>query len=105
MPSLPEIGDGFTHQLGSDRYPYTVIGTEGTTIVVQADQAILDVEASGPQPSENQVYTFERNPDGQVVILKRKVDSNGNSSWKTSRAGNRGGVWYAGRTAYRDPHF
>lgn len=73
-----EVGDGVTYRLYSDSYACTVIKRTAKTLTIQRDKATLD---PGFKPefilggfsahctnSEEQSYTYERNPNGEVFV-------------------------------------
>lgn len=69
----PEVGDGVTQMLGSDRYPYTVIevSKSGKQVTVQADRA---TQTAGGMSDSGQRYTYEANPQGKTVRLSKRND-------------------------------
>jgi hypothetical protein len=69
----PEIGMGVTQQIGSDRYPGTIIevSASGKKIVFQDDIAIR-TDSNGM--SESQTYTFERDPNGSIHYASLRKD-------------------------------
>lgn len=94
---IPKIGDGATIQVGSDRYPATVIAVSPTAsvITIQMD-SYKRTDSNGM--SEQQTYEYERNEQGGI----RKCH------WQPKR-----GMWVQGiapvgfgfRNAYQDPSF
>jgi hypothetical protein len=77
-PELRVFESGATKCHPSDQYPYTIIGMINDVkrevtryIIVQSDR-ILHV--SGNFQSTNAVFAYERNSEGQVVILKQCTD-------------------------------
>lgn len=67
---VPEVGMGATQLCYTDRHAYTVIevSKSGKTCKVQADKAI---RTDNNGMSEMQSYTFERNPEGAIVTLRK----------------------------------
>lgn len=65
-PTVPTVGMGATHNVGSDSYPYTIIevSANGQRIRVQEDTATR-VDSNGM--SESQDWIYERNPSGKVL--------------------------------------
>lgn len=59
----PTIGMGCTVHIGSDSYPYTIIGVYGSEIEVQADKF---TPAEGHNYYQSQKYAYEANPKGAV---------------------------------------
>lgn len=72
----PSVGDGGTILKGSDRYPFTIIESKKNTIkmTVQEDISIKD---KNYDYYGNQIYSFERNPNGKTYIVKL----NKNGQW------------------------
>jgi hypothetical protein len=67
----PIVGMGVTQICYSDRRAFTVIATLGhKEILIQKDRAIR-TDKNGPSDWQN--YTFEPNPDGEVVTLVFKT--------------------------------
>lgn len=72
-----EVGDGVTMCLYSDAYACTVIAKTAKTITIQRDNAKLDPNfkpefipggfAAHCTNQEDQRWTYERNPDGQIT--------------------------------------
>lgn len=98
----PFVGMGVTYYCGSDRYAYTVISVlTPTKLVVQQDTATLVAQ---DQPSgENQVYTYARNPNGEVVDISLRKDG----YWRQVRTNRIRGSYYklGERRYYSDPCF
>lgn len=78
---MVEVGDGATHCLGSDKYPYTVVSVktyqsgqkkgEVREIVLQEDRAIRT--DNGGYFTENQEYKYERNIHGRALVATNTV--------------------------------
>ena len=101
----PEIGMPATYSIGSDDYPYTVIGVkrfkngEVQSIQLQQDTEIL---VSGSTEDGSAQFTYEPNPNGHVIVAKPWT-SNGYKYWKVV---NGSAIIYLGqRRYYRDPSF
>lgn len=71
----PEKGMGATKLLHSDRQAYTIVAVYDKYIVVQKDNAI---RTNGKGPSESQEYTFMRDTNGEVCILRKRT----NGQWR-----------------------
>jgi hypothetical protein len=99
--ATPNVGDGATLQVGSDRYPYTVIAVlTPKKIVLQEDNAIRTDDRG--YYTESQQYRFERNERGETIVATLR--SNGKWVSKGGRLTDPG--FYLGeRSAYRDPSF
>lgn len=73
-----EVGDGVTYCLYSDKYACTVIKRTAKTLTIQRDRAIRDPNfkpeyipggfAAHCTNNEDQSYTYERNPNGEIFI-------------------------------------
>jgi len=83
----PVVGMGVTELCWTDRHAHTIIEVKSSTrIVVQRDKATR-TDKNGM--SEDQTYTFERNPDGVTHVLSlrkngrwiRVGDSMGGCTW------------------------
>lgn len=96
--SAPSIGTAATVQVGSDRYPATVVGVtaSGKTVTIQYD-SYTRTDKNGQ--SEAQEYTYSPNPNGNVSMVR--VTRHG---WRIG--GQRGTLVVFGyRQAYQDPSF
>lgn len=72
-----EVGDGVTMYLWSDAHACTVIAKTAKTITIQRDKAIRDPNfkpewipggfSAVCTNSEEQEWTYERNPDGEII--------------------------------------
>jgi len=94
-----EIGTPAAHHINGDSYPCTVIAStkNGGKITVQYDEARV---VSGSTFQGNEVYEFERNPNGRTEVFTRRTD--GRYRPKGSKYASLSiGKWYASR----DPHF
>jgi hypothetical protein len=97
QPPVVNIGDGVTYSVGSDAYPYTVIGVERNNrkLILQSDHAVR-VDNNGM--SESQEYDITPDPEGSIIEV----------TWKPSLGcyGNQYSRYYVGhRRKHRDPHF
>ncbi len=70
---MPTIGMGATIQVGSDRYPGTVIQVtqNGRRVVIQEDDA---TRTDNNGMSESQEYTYQTNPNGRLYIATLRKD-------------------------------
>jgi hypothetical protein len=96
----PTVGMGATQQVGSDRYPFSIMEIKSDRcLVVQADEYVL-TEGSGQ--SEHQVYSYSPNCLGTTRTLTFRK----NGRWVQEGQGMNSEHWYIGdRNAYRDPSF
>jgi hypothetical protein len=80
-PAAPAVGMGCTLILYTDRHPYTVVEVPSPTrIIIQRDTAIR-TDKNGQ--SDSQTYRYERNPDGEKLIVTLRKDGR----WKVLKAG------------------
>lgn len=95
---IPKEGDGATIQVGSDRYPYTIIGIyrNGRNIVLQMDKY---TRTDNNGMSESQTYSFERDKDGEIQTATLRKDG----SYRLM--GSKIPVWIGSRYAYYDYSF
>ena len=73
-----DVGDGCTYYLWSDSYACTVIKKTKKTITIQRDKATLSPDfkpewvpggfAAHCTNAEDQSYTYERNPNGEIYV-------------------------------------
>lgn len=73
-----DVGDGCTYHLWSDSYACTVIKKTKKTITIQRDKATLSPDfkpewipggfAAHCTNAEDQSYTYERNPNGEIYV-------------------------------------
>ena len=73
-----DVGDGCTYYLWSDSYACTVIKKTKKTITIQRDKATLSPDfkpdwipggfAAHCTNAEEQEYTYERNPNGEIYV-------------------------------------
>lgn len=96
----PTVGMGATQQVGSDRYPYTVVSLiSPRCILVQADRFKL-IEGS-PQ-SEHQGYEYTTDLLGPTRTLTFRK----NGRWVQEGQSMNSELWNIGnRNAYQDPSF
>jgi len=97
-PIEPEIGMGATTGVGSDCYPYTIVGMNDkkTKIIVQKD---LVEKAEGYDYYSNQVYTYIPDPNAS----KRTFTLRHNGYWVEMNGYQHLSVGV--RRAYQDPSF
>lgn len=97
LAPIPEWGSGATMQLGSDRYPFTVIGVSktGKKVTLQADDFVR-TDKNGL--SETQMYHITSNPDGETRVA---VWSDRYGRWRVGTAP----IFFGNRSAYQDPSF
>lgn len=98
----PEIGDGATRYLWTDRHAYTVIDVKVTpkrcVVTVQRDHAER-VDANGM--SEVQEYTYTPDPEGQIKRLTFR-----RGAWRPIGASDDGSSYVFGhREEYYDYSF
>jgi hypothetical protein len=92
----PTVGMPATVCYWTDRHAGTVIKVTAKTITVQEDTATR-VDSNGM--SENQDYTYERNPNGRITVFRQ----NKAGAW---RGANRGpGLVLGHRRSYHDFSF
>lgn len=75
-----EVGDGCTYHLWSDSHACTVIKRTPKTITIQRDKAIIDPNfkpdwipggfAAHCTNQDEQSYTYERDPKGEIVTAR-----------------------------------
>lgn len=69
LEALSEVGAGATVHVGSDSYPATVIAATHDQVTVQDD--IAD-KVPGYDYYSNQVFTYRRNPSGDVRVFSMR---------------------------------
>lgn len=79
-PANTEVGDGVTMTLYSDAHAWTVIKKTKTSVTIQRDNATMDPNfkpefvvggfAGHCTNQEKQVYTYERNENGETVTFR-----------------------------------
>jgi len=100
--TVPEVGMGVTMSVGSDRYPYTIVGVsnQGKTIQVQQDNA-RRTDSNGL--SEIQCWEFTPNTNANVVTLTQHKNGRYIRQGEPLKSATR---WYIGRRdRYDDPSF
>ena len=96
-PKAPEVGEGVTELMWSDRHAFTIIRVESPRrIVVQQDKAAR-TDHNGM--SESQDYSFAPNPEGATAILTLRK----NGRWIRNGTPAKGGTcWLVG--THREYH-
>lgn len=71
----PQVGQGGTHQVGTDAYPYTIIevSESGKTVKAQRDSYVR-TDSNGW--SESQTYEYSRNPEGTIDTFTLRNNGN-----------------------------
>lgn len=77
-PSNVEVGDGVTQNLWSDRKAFTIIKKTAQSITVQRDKAtraftpefVQGGFAANCTNNDDQVYTYEADPEGEIVVYR-----------------------------------
>lgn len=97
----PEVGDGMTKVVGSDRYPFTVVkvSPSGRRIEVRADNALVKpARKSGIVEYE---YTYDEDAPAYELSLRK------NGRWVIIGESARSGSHFVlgQRRKYLDPHF
>lgn len=98
--SIIQVGQGVTHHIGSDRYPYTVAEViSPKRVEIQADD-YKRIDSNGI--SESQIYEYMPNPSAcRIVVTLRK-----NGRWhQVGESMNSSSYSFGGRSAYQDPSF
>lgn len=100
LETIPQVGDGATVYVGSDRYPATVIAVEFFKTgkrVGQVREVAVRWDKATVVPSDRPWYDpewdIQPNPDGRV------------ESYTVDAKGNIRGVGFGHRTKYSDPSF
>lgn len=99
----PQIGEGATLIVGSDRYPYTVVAIEGPKrILVQQDE-YYGVKGHDNSYTEDQRYVYLPNKNAPV----KRFTLRKNGAWVELGYGLREGspLVVGVRRAYMDPSF
>lgn len=70
------VGDGVTMNIGSDRYPATVIAVSksGRKVTVQHDTATATEDSNY---YGDQSYTYEANPNGRIAEFSYRTSAKG----------------------------
>lgn len=100
MSKSPQVGDGVTYTVGSDRYPYTVVEIlSPKKIAIQADfYRRTDNNGYGG----TQEYAYTPNPDAAREYISLRTDD----SWRKVGESLKSGRFIIGkRQAYQDPSF
>lgn len=95
------VGDGATFYVGSDRYPYTVVGVlSPKRLQVRRDFA-KRIDHNGAF-SESQTWEYAPNDRAEVEVISLRK----NGRWYNKGSSMRGGFFSIGtRSMYQDPHF
>lgn len=94
----PEVGDGATISIGSDRFPATIVEVlENGKVRIQQDNYKL---VSGTEQDGSAVYSYSPDKDGNKYLCYQ--DQRGN--WKVWGDLNKH-VALGSRRRYNDPHF
>jgi hypothetical protein len=99
VPDKPEIGMGATRYMGSDCYPYTIVGFSKKTILVTRDDAKL---VSGSDQTGDAVYEYiaQTNQEPEIFTLRK------DGQYHRKGESIRGTYLIIGhRRLYQDPHF
>lgn len=91
----PEVGQGATVLMWTDRHAATIVKVTPATVTVQVDKATR-IDKNGM--SESQEYSYEPDPEGRLITF-RWTKSN---QWKSS-CGNR--LLVGTRRSYHDFSF
>jgi hypothetical protein len=90
----PEVGMGATVCWWTDRMAGTIIHVTATQVHVQLDRATR-TDKNGA--SEHQEYSYEADPDGEVIVFRLRK-----KGWGTAKGM---GIMIGGRHAYHDYSF
>lgn len=98
----PEIGMGCTIQVGSDRYPATIVRiVTPITIEIQED---LFRRADNNGQSEDQTWIYKLNPSAPTIRVRQRKSGD----WRTQQTEtyrSKNYVFIGERDAYQDPSF
>lgn len=81
----PEVGMGATICMWTDRRPCTVLTVSGKTVTIQLDHANR-TDKNGM--SEEQDYTYERNPNGAILTFTLRKNGRWIKKGDTMEHGN-----------------
>lgn len=94
-----QIGGGATFNIGSDRYPFTIVEVVSVNqIIVQADNYRITNKNGFP---EFQTYKYTPNPLACKIVVTRRADG----TWRKKGEKKGGTFSFNGRNAYLDPSF
>jgi hypothetical protein len=96
-----QIGDGATFTIGSDRYPYTVVGIlTAKRLQVRRDHAVR-TDKNGFSEIQTWEYSPDENAPSEVITLRK------NGRWyRLGEPGKGSGFFTIGkRSMYQDPSF
>lgn len=95
-----KVGDGVTHGVGSDRYPFTVVEVISPRKIVLQEDHFKRTDTNGL--SESQTYEFTPNPNAPKVTVTLRS----NGKWVQIGQPKKYPGYYVGeRSAYQDPSF
>jgi hypothetical protein len=99
-PEQIKVGMGATQQVGSDRYPFTVIEIKSPKKIVVQGDIYRRTDKNGQ--SESQTYEFERNFLNAKITLTKRNDG----VWRRMGESKKAPGFYIGkRDCYFDPSF
>jgi len=96
-----QVGDGATYHIGSDRYPFTVVGI----LTAKRLQVCMDHAVRTDKNGFSEIQTWEYSPDenatSEVITLRK------NGLWyRLGQLGKGSGFFTIGkRVMYQDPSF
>lgn len=95
MTIVPELGMGATHMMHSDRRPFTIIeiSNNGRRLVIQEDTAVR-TDTNGF--SEQQTYTYDKNPEGVTRVITLRQDG----AWREVGETKGSSVYHIGSRRY-----
>lgn len=98
---VPKLGMGVTEFVGSDCYPYTIIG-------ISASKKIMQIQSDNYKPTAdheyygNQDYDYTTDPQGRTYFISLRKDGR----WRQVGSGRGSTTYGIGvRRAYSDPSF
>jgi len=94
------VGDGATYHIGSDKYPYTVVGImTAKRLRVCRDHAVR-TDKNGLSEIQTWEYSSNENSNCYVITLRK------NGFWYRMGESSKGGFFTIGkREMYQDPSF